>query len=253
MGGYDMILYFTGTGNSSYAAKIIQSINGDEIVSINELMKKESKETLKSDKPFVFVCPTYAWRIPKVVEEFILETQFIGINEVYFVLTCGGDTGNSVHYVRKICKEKGFNLKGFASIEMPENYIIMFNGKEKEEANKVIERSTKKISSIAEYIKDNKNFEEEKVMLGDKFKSSIINPVFYSAFVSSKGFYSTDSCISCGKCAELCPLNNIKLSNGKPQWGGKCTHCMACICRCPKEAIEYKNKTKGKNRYRYPN
>ncbi|MDU1855461.1 MAG: flavodoxin, partial [Clostridium baratii] len=28
-----------------------------------------------------------------------------------------------------------------------------------------------------------------------------------------------------------------------------CTHCMACICGCPVQAIEYKNKTKGRNRY----
>ena len=38
---------------------------------------------------------------------------------------------------------------------------------------------------------------------------------------------------------ERCPLNNIRLENGKPVWGKHCTHCMACICDCPKEAIEY--------------
>jgi LysM repeat protein len=40
-----------------------------------------------------------------------------------------------------------------------------------------------------------------------------------------------------------------KLAEGKPQWGRNCTHCMACICACPSEAIEYKNKSKGKPRY----
>ena len=52
---------------------------------------------------------------------------------------------------------------------------------------------------------------------------------------------ATDACIGCGKCVELCPLNNIRLENGKPVWGKHCTHCMACICYCPKEAIEYGN------------
>lgn len=244
-----MILYFSGTGNSSYVAKVIQSINGDEIVSINELMKKESKEILKSEKPFVFVCPTYAWRIPKVVEKFIRKTEFSGVNKTYFVLTCGSDTGNAVQYVKKLCEEKGFDLKGFTSVNMPENYIAMYNVPEKEEAIKIIQKSNEKISSIAEYINDSKNFQEEKIMLGDKLKSGIVNTMFYSVFVSSKGFYSTDACISCGKCTTVCPLNNIKLVNGKPQWEKKCTHCMACICRCPKEAIEYKNKTKDKPRY----
>ena len=29
------------------------------------------------------------------------------------------------------------------------------------------------------------------------------------------------------------------------------THCMACICYCPKEAIEYGKKSKGKPRYHF--
>ena len=58
-------------------------------------------------------------------------------------------------------------------------------------------------------------------------------------------------CIGCGKCVELCPLNNIHLENGKPLWGKNCTHCMACICYCPKEAIEYGKKSRGKPRYHF--
>ena len=50
---------------------------------------------------------------------------------------------------------------------------------------------------------------------------------------------------------ELCPLNNIHLESGRPVWGKNCTHCMACICYCPKEAIEYGKKSKGKPRYHF--
>ncbi|WP_334304421.1 hypothetical protein [Paraclostridium sordellii] len=52
-----------------------------------------------------------------------------------------------------------------------------------------------------------------------------------------------------GKCEALYPLNNINLKNQKPVWGNNCTHCMACICSCPTEAIEYKNNTQNKERY----
>ena len=69
--------------------------------------------------------------------------------------------------------------------------------------------------------------------------SGPVNPVFYRFFVKADAFRATGACIGCGKCVELCPLNNIHLENGKPVWGKNCTHCMACICYCPKEAIEY--------------
>lgn len=76
-----------------------------------------------------------------------------------------------------------------------------------------------------------------------------VNPVFYRFFVKADAFRATDACIGCGRCVELCPLNNVHLKNGKPVWGKNCTHCMACICYCPKEAIEYGEKSKGKPRY----
>ena len=34
--------------------------------------------------------------------------------------------------------------------------------------------------------------------------------------------------------------------------GNQCTHCMACICRCPSEAIEYGKHSIGKPRYVCP-
>ena len=50
-------------------------------------------------------------------------------------------------------------------------------------------------------------------------------------------------------CVKLCPLNNVEMDGSRPAWGKRCTHCMACICGCPHEAIEYKNKTQGRRRY----
>ena len=37
----------------------------------------------------------------------------------------------------------------------------------------------------------------------------------------------------------------------KPVWDKNCTHCMACICYCPVEAIEYGKKSVGKPRYHF--
>ena len=72
-----MILYFSGTGNSRYVArKIAQELN-DDLVSLNQLIKEEKTDALLStNKPFIFVCPTYTWRVPIVVTDFIKKQSF---------------------------------------------------------------------------------------------------------------------------------------------------------------------------------
>ena len=61
-----MILYFSGTGNSRYIAEVINSVIEDKLVSINECLKNNLIVSL--EQQYIIVCPTYAWRIPRVVE-----------------------------------------------------------------------------------------------------------------------------------------------------------------------------------------
>lgn len=246
-----MVLFFSGTGNSRYAAKKIAEKTEDSLVSLNQLMKQNSKEQLVSENhPFVFVCPTYAWRLPQVVEKFIREQTFAGSKKVYFIMTCGADTANAVDYIKTLCREMGWELQGFAEIVMPDNYITLYEPSDEKTSAEMIRKAEPIILKIAEEIVDGKSLPAFKTnALSGKVKSGMVNGIFYKMFVSAKGFHSTDKCTSCGKCVKLCPLNNVKMKEGRPSWSNRCTHCMACICGCPTDAIEYKNKTQGRRRY----
>lgn len=244
-----MILYFSGTGNSRYVAEVIGKVTEDEILSMNQMIKKHEKRAINSENPYVFVCPVYAGRIPRIVENYINETNFEGSKKAYFVVTCSETPWRTVDYVEKLLNKKGITMIGFNSIIMPQNYIVMYDTPSKAEADKIIDKSLLKILDIAELIKKEKSLSIEKP--GKKIMSSIINPIMYATTVNAKKFKFTDKCVGCASCVEQCPLNNIKMVNEKPQWGKECTHCMACICGCPKNAIEYGNKTG--NRYRYMN
>lgn len=57
----------------------------------------------------------------------------------------------------------------------------------------------------------------------------------------------------CGMCVKICPVKNIHIENNQVNWLGGCEQCMACIQYCPKEAIQYANKTAKRTRYRNPN
>lgn len=250
-----MVIYFSGTGNSQYVAEGIAEKTGDELISLNKLLKEGRKETLVSkEKPFVFVCPVYAWQLPRVVETFIRENSFEGTKKVYFIMTCGGETANAVSYVKALCDNKDWTLKGFAEILMPDNYIVMFPALNKEVEIEKNHEADVLIDELASQISGQKEFfiYKEKGLLG-KLESSLVNTLFYTFYVKSKGFHTTEKCIGCKQCVDLCPLNNITMEGDRPGWGNHCTHCMACICGCPTEAIEYKNKTQGKPRYQLKN
>ena len=245
-----MVFYFSGTGNSQLAAKQIAAELDDELVSINQCLKEGEKRTFYSERPLVFVAPIYAWRVPRVVEQWILETTFEGSRNAYIILTRGGGTGgNAAAYAKKLCAKADFTYCGLASVHMPENYIALSVAPSESECEAIITRAKPVYSALAAKIGKGDAFPEEPVSLGDRLISGPFNPLYYSLAIRDKGFTVSNACISCGLCAKRCPLNNIVMANGEPIWNGNCTHCMACICGCPAEAIEYKNISKGKRRY----
>ncbi len=245
-----MILYFSGTGNSLFAAvELAKLIEDDEVISINKYLKTGKHPAIRSNRPFVFVAPTYCWRLPRVVEQWILETRFEGSQDAYFILTCGGDCGNAAAYAEKLCAKKGLRFCGLAPVVMPENYLALFPTPSESECRTIMEHAMPQIAGLARLMRDGQHFARPAVSLKGRLESGPVNPLFYSLFVHDKGFTVSDRCISCGKCAFRCPLNNIRLVDGKPVWQGDCTHCMACIGGCPANAIEYKDKSKGRRQY----
>lgn len=242
-----MVLYFSGTGNSRYVAQKIAEMSDDEVISINQRLKKHNYSTVSSEKPLVFVGPIYAGRFPRVMDDYIKEVSFTETNCAYFIGTCAQTPWVTVEYVEKLCKEKSFSLLGFNSIIMPQGYVAGGGTQPKEINDKILKEAEPKIIKIAEKIRDKQILPEEQP--GKAIMSKVLNPIMYSMMISAKNFKVTNQCTGCGKCEKRCPLNNIKLTDGKPTWGKNCTHCMACIAGCPQEAIEYGKKTQGKPRY----
>ena len=47
----------------------------------------------------------------------------------------------------------------------------------------------------------------------------------------------SEKCDGCGECADICPMEAIKIDNGKAVVSEECTECGACVDECPKEAL----------------
>ncbi|WP_183772951.1 4Fe-4S binding protein [Catenibacillus scindens] len=52
-----------------------------------------------------------------------------------------------------------------------------------------------------------------------------------------KGYFITDECISCGKCAQVCPQNAIATGSPSIIRQEHCLHCGNCFEHCPVSAI----------------
>lgn len=247
-----MIVYFTGTGNSRHCAQLLAGQLEDQCVSAFHWIRDGIGAELQSEKPWVFVSPTYAWQLPRVFGDFIRTSAFSGSRQAYFVLTCGGETGNACQGLEKLSAEKNFVFQGLAPVVMPDNYLVMFPSPKPEEIRTLLEAAPGKLEEIARHIQAGEPLPPLRVGLMDKVKSGPINQGMYRYFIRTKKFQVTEGCISCGKCERVCPLGSIRLEGGKPVWGDKCTHCMACLSLCPAEAIEYGKATRGKERYRCP-
>ena len=246
-----MILYFSGTGNSRYIAERIAKSLGDELLSMNDRIKTGDTSPVAPDERLIVVTPTYAWRIPRIVRDYLAETDFPCGAQTWFVMTCGSEIGNAAGYNRALCQEKQLTYMGTAQIIMPENYIAMFNAPQAEEARQIVGKAEPDIDRVISDIVANQAFPQPRNNIYDRFMSGPVNPIFYSFFVKANAFTAGSTCTGCGQCAKICPTNNITIQDGEPVWGGDCTHCMACICRCPLEAIEYGKKSLGKPRYHF--
>ena len=244
-----MIMCFSGTGNSRYVAKCIAEITGDRILDLNCLIKQGGRITETQDDSLVIVSPTYAWRLPRIVEQSVRNAELHPRCRAWFVMTCGDEIGNAGRYNAQLCANRGLTYMGTAGIVMPENYLAMFEVPDAGTARQIIHEAVPEIRRAAGKIVRGEAFSASHVSLLDWFKSQLVNPVFYALLVRARAFRTDARCVGCGKCTEVCPMNNIRLQAGRPVWGADCTHCMACICRCPQEAIEYGNRSKGKSRY----
>ena len=48
---------------------------------------------------------------------------------------------------------------------------------------------------------------------------------------------ANEKCTGCAVCVDVCPVNAIKIENGKAVVSEECIDCGACISQCSVEAI----------------
>lgn len=247
-----MILYFSATGNSRHVAERIGSLIGDDVLNLLPLLRQGDHGPLRSDRPWVFVAPIYVEDIAIVAADWLRSAALEGRLEIYFVFTTASTMGCAGHTAAAIARKKGLEYLGSAEIVMPTNYPLMFTVHDDDANREIIRSAAPAIEAAAEHIARGEPIPEKSFSPVMAKLFQWVGVWFYRAYIKPKRFYASKRCVSCGKCAKVCPMNNIRMNDSHPAWDTRCVHCMACVSACPTEAVEYGRKLIGKRRYHFP-
>jgi heterodisulfide reductase subunit A len=80
--------------------------------------------------------------------------------------------------------------------------------------------------------------------LGAAAKASLFLKSEYVTTSLEKAYVIADLCNGCGECVKICPVNAIRMEEGKARVDPfQCVGCGGCVPVCPREAIDFKNAT----------
>lgn len=244
-----MIFYFSGTGNSLDAALRMQA-EGEEVVNITDcIWEKKFSFTLGEDENAGFIFPVYFGGLPSIVQVFLSKVKFNRLPVyTYAVLTCGGDACGAGNMTAATLEKNGLLLDAAWVVEMPDNYIFMYEPDTEEEKMAVLEQAGPHLEEIKEHI-NNRDSNDTKGSKKGRMMTSLMYP-FYVHGRKTEKFWTDDQCIGCGTCVRRCPAKAMVMEDGRPKWiKDRCIHCMACV-RCG--AVQYGKKTQGRFRYKNP-
>lgn len=251
-----MIFYFSGTGNSLYAAKYLASnIHDHELINMADAVREGRYEyTLPEGEACGFVFPVYFGGMPSVVAQFVKNFRLSSdeIPYVYTLVTYGGKAGGSVQALQIALEKRYVYLTAAFGVKMPDNYVMMYNPASEEKAEQVLREAETDLLVAATNVAQRTNPGIGHTMLDTVMTAGM--QTAYRMMRKTASFKVENACIGCGLCEKICPVQAIEMYDYKPVWKkAECAHCTACINRCPAKAIQYGDKTKKRGRYVHPN
>ena len=284
-----MIFYFSGTGNTKWAASKLAAATREDLISIAPYMRADDSShnlaepfILKENERLGFVFPVHGWRVPKLVREFISKMKILrepsdatGGNKAkaddclknrpfaYCFCTAGDSIGLTIENLNELISQNPSlqalgitEVSSSYSLIMPESYIGLpfmdVDPKEREIRKK--ENAAQELAVVCEEIFDRKEG-INRLVKGPIpwFFTKVVGGFFENVLITDKRFHvEKDRCVKCGICANVCPVGDIKGGHGEyPVWlhHKDCLTCFTCYHHCPHHAIEFGNQTQKKGQY----
>ncbi len=251
------ILYFTATGNSLHVAKAF----GGELLSIPAMVKTKTYEF--TDDKIGVVLPVYSNKVMPFIEEFLLKSKF-NCDYLFAIVTYGVFAGATSNHLQNIAQKAGYKFDYINKMKMVDTWLPGFKmeNQSKNEHKKEIQKHLSVIVQDVNMSKgmiDNANLFSKlitRIQLNNATKPNPKGGV-HGAFtgIGIKNYITVeDSCVGCGTCAKVCPVNNITVDKETKTitLGENCLSCFGCTQNCPSNSIRLKGE-RSRARFRNSN
>ena len=252
-----LAFYFSGTGNTAFIVNQLKASFAKnkvdmEIINI-ENFEQADEEKIASADYVLFAYPVYGamapmimWRFIKQIAALLEDKQAIVIaNQMLF----SGDGGS---YLARILRKCHAQIVAIEHFKMPTNLsdVKIFRVKNGEQAKALTLKVEQQIDLFCSDFVKGIRFKR-----GDGAGSILLGSLLRIPFSKGERKWvknvkiNENKCTLCGKCESDCPVEALRLVDGRVSQVADCTLCYRCVNRCPESAISILGKSGPSKRY----
>lgn len=248
------ILYFTGTGNTEFAAREYAAAfgpeNRTELRSI-ERLADAAAELARSAEIVGFGSPVYGFAAARPMLDFLRRLPPAPGKRAFVFVTCGGMAGAALRAPTGLLRGRGYDVVEECALSMPSNVFIksrdgdelvlgLLGGGERMSIGDTLERCRADVRASAGRILGGSGARVP-AGIGARLNTALVGPMIQHTGWSMRfQVRVTRECNRCGRCVSGCPAGNIRLGRRGISYGWNCYYCLRCLNLCPRHAIHFR-------------
>lgn len=233
-------IYFSGTGNTKFCAEEFLRCydRSGRAVSIED---NQAEMLLLEEKEILLAYPVYGSDLPRIMKEFLEKQKehFAG-KRVFILATMAMFSGDGAGCAARFLKKQGAVILGGLHVIMPDcisDELVLT--KTDEENSRIVKAARQKLKLAAQALQEGRP-PADGLGFGARMAGFLVQRMWFGLLAgrcTGKLKINADTCVGCGKCAAGCPMENLRMEEGKAEAGKNCTLCYRCVNRCPAQAI----------------
>ena len=245
-----LTIYFSGTGNTKYAAEMFSKKMGAKCLSIED--NADFSAEIKAHDTIAFCYPIYNSRVPRIMRTFVHDNKdnLIG-KKVVILVTQQAFSGDGARVFTDLFEVGSIKVIYAEHFNMQQNMgnIPIWSAifKPSDKANRCyIKKVEKKLNTVCHNIKRGivrkRGFSAISIILGYiqgkpwQKDTREVSPTRLEKKLS-EDIRIHDECTACNLCVGICPTRNLVNNEGRIEYLNRCTVCYRCVNYCPQKAI----------------